>query len=647
VRRTYTWALALVAGLVLGMVGALPASAVTNHIVKVTVTTAGGRGVPNISLTLSSQEGAPSYDGWGTTNASGVASFTAVPTGSHTLSGSVAAGSVTKSISQTVTVSAADVATTIKLAGVQAVTGKVTDKQTGAAIADASIWLGSWSGDSYGYGNTDAAGVYLALVPAGYYRVSFVKYGTGSDYVYTPSYYPGTPDYSKAAKVTVVAGTDKGGVSIALSKPGKVAGKVTYAGNPVKSAAVSVSKASSFGGSSTTTSTGTYAAQAPAGTYKVSVRPNENDSFLQTFYGGTVRMPDAKNVTLLAGKTVTGVNITAKAGATVKGVVKNSAGTVLKGIPVYGSNATRSGWATATTNASGVYVLRGLASGSVQVSAEHGDARGQVTVTAAQGKTVAAKTVVLRYAGYASITGTIAVKSGGLRETDVTLLNSKKVGVAWARPTATGAVRFAHLAAGTYTVVIDGSNTAKKLTITSGQKASFGKLTRGTKTTVRGYVRTPSGKALAGAWVSLFDSYGTWAGEASTNASGYYAIKGLVKGTYTVQASDNQPRYAPSRSTFTMVAGTTVSKSLKLKTAGILKGVVKNAAGKPVAGVSVNAVGSFAVTNSSGVYVLKGVPAGATALSFYDPWVGGYRQATKSATATAGSTVTVSTVVVR
>ena len=51
--------------------------------------------------------------------------------------------------------------------------------------------------------------------------------------------------------------------------------------------------------------------------------------------------------------------------------------------------------------------------------------------------------------------------------------------------------------------------------------------------------------------------------------------------------------------------------------------------------------GAYAVTNSKGAYVLRGLRSGKTLVTFYDPYVGGYHNATKRATAKTGKTVKV------
>ena len=642
-RRTYTWAMALVATLVLGLVGAVPADAVDpTYTVTVKVATPGGTGISGVYLSASSDS--PSYYAGDYASGTGVVTFADVPaTTALALSGSVYVGGTSKAISQTFAVSA-DVSKTVTVAGTQVIAGKVTDKSSGAGLASASVSASAWSGSgSGGYGTSGSDGTYAVLVPAGAYRVSF--YASSGGYLY--SYYPGTTDYSAAKKVTVASGKDVKGINAALVKPGKLTGKVTYAGKPVAGISVYASSTDNVsGGFGTTSATGAYTTTVNPGTYTLGIYRKPTSPFLSTYYGGTVRAPDAKKVSVGSGKTLTGISIAAKAGATLKGVVKSSSGKPVKGAGVYAYNTTRTGYASATTNAKGAYVLHGLASGKVTVTANapHGATYGTKNATASQGKTRTVRAIVLKSPGTATIKGKVAVKSGKVIDTTAVLLTSKKAYAGQVTPTTKGVVTFKNVPAGTYTVVLSGTNLSTKVTVKAKKTASFGKLTRPKLTTVKGTVKSPKGTLVPRASVSLYDSFGTYAGSTSTNSKGAYSIKGLVKGKYTVTAYDNDGLYVSASTSFTAKSGKNVTKALKLKTGGTLKGVVKNARGKPVAGVNVSTSDGYAVTNAQGAYVIKGVAAGRTTVSFSDPYVGGYLYASKSATVKAGKTASVATV---
>ena len=633
-RRRYTWALALVAALVLSMAGAQSTSAASGHTVTVKVTTGGGHGIPDVELVLS-QDVDPHYAGSENTDASGVATFTDVPDGSFALTGTVHVGS-SHSIDQTIAVSGADVSTTIKIAGTVALFGTVTDEQSGAPIADADVALTAWGeGEAeYGEASTGPDGTYATFVGVGEYRVTYSASG----------YWQKVP-----GKVTATAGKDVT-LNVALAKPSGVSGRVTFAGRPIASHLVHVANEAIYT-SVETTANGTFMSPVPAGSYTVSISRHSDDPFLTTFFGGTVREPDAKSIKTTNGKPAGGVNISAKADATIKGVVKDSKGKPMKGASVYASNLNRAGKGHTTTNAEGAYVLHGLATGKVKVTADHSDgAVATTTVSAIQGKTRTAKTLVPHYLGTATITGTIAVKNGRVRMVDMTLTNSKNVEVGYGLVTKSGKVTFAHVPAGTYTVAIGGANTATKVTVKSGKTASFGKLVRGKQSTVKGYVRTPSGKAAKNVRVTLVDSYGTEADTTSTDDTGAYSIKGLVKGKYTLQA---EPIVAGTdaigTTSFTVKAGNGATKTIKLTAGATLKGFVRNSKGEPVAGirVSISENGRYVETNAEGAYVVTGAAAGTVQVSFHDPYTGGYRDATKSIKVKAGKMVKLPTVRVR
>ncbi|MEN0129063.1 MAG: carboxypeptidase regulatory-like domain-containing protein [Brevundimonas sp.] len=541
------------------------------------------------------------------------------------------------------------------------VSGTVTDQQSGLPVAGVDVTFQKTDETAVRVAaTTDASGIYTVDVPAGSYRASFAKLGGGAD-AYWTSYYPGTYDRYAASLIAVVAGTDKTGVDIAVPKAGGISGRVTLGGKPIKAASIELWNDVAHLPAVKVTN-GTYSAfPLPVGSYRVRLVADQNDAFLTTFLGNTVREPDAKVTTVDPGERVTNANIAAKAGATVKGKVTDSRGKPLKGRAVRAQNLTRYGSGEAVTDAKGAYVIRGLASGKVQVaiySTRHWNtAIASTTVQAVQGKTLAAKTLVQR--APSSITGTIAVKSGSIRYLSVSLLDSKKALVDTHSPRANGAITFTDLPAGRYTVVINGANTAAKVTVKSGQKVSFGKLTRGKQSTLKGVVRNPDGTLASSGRVSLVDAYGRAAGEAHVTAKGTYSILGLVRGKYTVRADRfglSDDVHFAGTTTLAVKAGHGATTSIKVKLSGTLTGVVKNAKGKPVPGIEVYSAPGFYDdndewgsdrTDSSGKYVVKGLPAGTRRVWFHDNYVGGYLTATKTATVVAGKTTKVSTLTLR
>jgi hypothetical protein len=542
------------------------------------------------------------------------------------------------------------------------VSGTVTDQQSGLPIAGVDVTFQKTDERAVRVAaTTDASGQYTVDVPAGNYEATFAKLSPAGTDAYWTSYYPGTYNRGDASNIVVVGGTDRAGMDVALPKAGGISGTVSLAGKPIKSASVELWNDMAYLPAVKVTN-GTYSAfPLPVGSYRVRLVAYQDDAFLTTFLGNTVREPDAKVITVEPGESATNVNIAAKAGATVKGKVTDSKGRPIKGRAVRAQNLTRYGWGEAVTDANGAYVIHGMATGKVQV-AIYSPRRWYIplvstTVQAVQGKTLAAKTLVQR--APSTITGSVAVKSGTTRYLTVSLLDSEKRTVDTHSPRAKGRITFTDLPAGRYTVVISGANTATKVTVKSGQKVSFGKLTRGKQSTLKGVVRKPDGTLASSGRVSLVDAYGASAGYANVTAKGTYSILGLVRGKYTVRADRfglSDDVHFAGTTTLAVKAGHGATASIKVKPSGTLTGVVKNAQGKPVAGIEAYGAPGFyddndewgsSWTDSTGKYVVKGLPAGTRRVWFRDNYVGGYLTATKTATVVAGKTTKVSTLTLR
>ena len=508
---------------------------------------------------------------------------------------------------------------------------------SGTRLQYASVDLTA-SGQTYSsyWGQTDASGVAkITDVAPGTYQADVAAYDNA-----------GT---KHSAAATLVVTTANVATTVKVGGITFLAGTVKVGSSAVKSASVSfsgVGSSSKLYAYATTDSAGRYSTQyVTPGTYTAAVYAY-NSGYLTTYSGNTVRGPDAKTVTVKSGLTTT-TNISLVRSATVTGKVVDSKGHALKGISVYASNTNRAGYAYATTDAKGAYVLKGLATGPVQVGASRTKSgvtvSGAVKVSAKQGATKRAATIKLKAAGSAKVTGKITTSGSKVVTQGVTLLSSKKAYVATATPSKSGKVTFAGLKAGTYTVVVDGTNITKKVTVKSGKTKSFGTIKRGKLTTIKGVVKTSGKKAAAGAYVYLVDSYGTTAGSAQVNSKGRYTIKGLISGKYTVWASPNGTKDYAVSAKITVKRGKNVAKNLNLAKGSTVTGYVKHGS-RGVEGVAVYVGGGYAVTDSRGKYTVIGVAPGKNVVSVSDPYVGGYHNAGKKVTVKKGKTLSVSTI---
>jgi len=427
-----------------------------------------------------------------------------------------------------------------------------------------------------------------------------------------------------------------------------ISGHVTFGGKPVTGATVEVNEwyaqdhvwETVYHGA--TDSSGAYSIEVQPGSYEVSAQTASPSPYLRTDAGGTVRDPIATVFTVKAGSHHT-ADISMRAGALATGKVVDSAGKPVKGVTVGAISTNRFGYTGARTDSTGTYTLDGLATGpaTLEVSGMGGVATPR-TVSLTAGTTTTIPTI--RLAKAATITGHIKAKSP--RNQYLTLLDAHHDEVWSGSSDSHGNVQIAGLRAGAYRLVLDATNLSKRVVVKAGKTASFGTITRANRNWLRGTVTTPSGKPAAHSYVQLTDTWGTYATSAMTDSKGRFTVFGVLSGAVRVYASNAAQGYALTSVRTTVTKGKDkTGVRIKLTTGGTLTGVVKNSAGAAVPGVVVGvgpgADGSV-VTDSHGRWTLRGVIPGKRAVDVYDPYPGGYRDVSRTATAVAGKTVTVS-----
>jgi len=439
----------------------------------------------------------------------------------------------------------------------------------------------------------------------------------------------------------------------AVGSTESISGHVTFAGKPVAGAVVEVNEwnnqdhvwEADFHG--TTDSAGAYSIEVDPGRYAVSAATAYPSPYLNTYAGGTVRGEMATVLAVKAGSHHT-ADISMRAGALATGKVVDGAGKPVQGIRVEATSDERYGAGAGLTDAAGVYVIVGLATGPATL--EFGSPVGTVSTTAPRsisltaGTTTKVPTTTIRFAKTATITGHIKAKSPSNQR--LTLLDAHHDAVWNASSDSHGNVKITGLRAGAYRLVLSGTNLSKRVVVKAGRTASFGTITRPNRTYLSGKVTTPSGKAAAHTYVELVDTWGTYAGSGATDSKGQFTAFGVLSGAYRVYASNTAKGYAVTSVRTTVAKGKDkTGVRIALKTGGTLTGVVKNSAGAAVPGVVVTVgpgLDGMVRSDSHGRWTLRGVTPGKRTVEVYDPYVGGYRDVTRTATAVAGKTVTVS-----
>lgn len=634
-RRTIAGAGVALGALTLGLLGAVPAQAVTSYTYTVKVTSAGGGAIPGVYVSIDD------YARSGQTDATG--SFTTtLAAGTHTLD--VENPITYADITSTFTLSASASAT-VKIAGAQLVSGTVTDP-AGAALPGIDVYAAKTAGSGSDFATTDAGGHYVAVVPAGTYRVSFDAYDSAlGDYARGPLYYPAAYTSANAGSVVVAANKDTALPTVKLAKNGTISGKVTFLGKPVAHAYLYVKGTNGAADYPETDASGAYRAVVPPGSYASTVYAPSGTTALTTYSGGTVREPEAARTTVAEGGSASS-SIALVASAVVTGKVVDKSGKAVKGAHVSLSNTNRAGSAYVTTDANGRYTASGLATGPVRVSIPVGNVAATTTVAAVQGKTVTAKTLSTKApTGAVSVKATTSTGKAG-KGLPVWILDSKKRAIMKITAPSSGKVKFVKVPAGTYYVTIGGTNVAKKVKVGT-KTVSAGTLKAAKFTTVKGKLTTSTGAVAKGAAVYLVDKYGAVAATGKTSSKGTYSFKHVVSGTYYVEFAVPSTDKTDAALTVkvTVKKGKTLTKNARLGKAGTIQGLVKNSKGKPVAGMSAYA-GGYGSTSAAGKYVLKNNVPGKQSVWITDSYVGGYHDKTITVTVKAGKTVTAPTAVV-
>lgn len=482
----------------------------------------------------------------------------------------------------TLTVSGGTVITGISasLSAGATIRGTVTD-ESGAPVPGVSVRaidpaFGSWSG----YTNTDAAGAYelTGLKPGGY-AIEFAPLGASGPVA--GEWWDDAASRADAEVVTVSSGGSVSGIDAVLAGAGSISGVVTdTTGAPAPFVYVALYRASTDGVSDWVTSMSTDASGSysltglRAGDYKVLF--SARDSLLSEWYDDAHDVSSATAVTVQAGST-TSVDGELAVGATIAGVVTDEAGQPVENVSVWARPTDSDGTRFPTgvsTSPDGSYSLSGLVPGDYRVQFETDQA---ATNVAGEwwndAETEAAATVLTLEAGevFGGISPVLSPGAG-----------------------------------------------------------------------ISGVVRDGSGTPLSDAQVTLHAVDGTWLANAWTGPDGSYRFQGLDAGSYRLEFRtqvgeraflsewwNNAPDLASADDLVT-VAGTTVEGidavlsvedgSVLETNSASLSGIVTDAAGNPLEGVSVTVDagtwGDGAQTDAGGAWSLTSLPAGSYRVSF-------------------------------
>ena len=249
------------------------------------------------------------------------------------------------------------------------ITGLVIDRETSLPMSNVQVdaneeQIGVASG-----ARTDFNGRYeLRGLGAGRYRVQ----ARVDDGQYADEYYDGKVAWDNADIITIFGREEITGVDFTLGAAATITGRVTdqETGFPVSNIEVNANLVDGgFGAGDRTNFDGRYALRGlGAGTYRIRAR-SEDTGYVEEFYNDKLGWDNADFVTVGQGEEVANIDFGLSRGATISGIViDGDTGQPISDTEVYANFLDRGyGICCANTDSNGVYSLRGVPEGAVEV----------------------------------------------------------------------------------------------------------------------------------------------------------------------------------------------------------------------------------------------------------------------------------------
>jgi hypothetical protein len=242
-----------------------------------------------------------------------------------------------------------------------------------APISDISVVIYDPAGLALWSTKTNAQGDYaMSGIPAGSWKI-FFNAGTNSLANFVSEYYPDVRLLKDAGTVAVAAGEMTSGIDASLAAAGTITGQVNNNAGTLNVIAFDTAADFFFSVSPAISPIGgpaTYILRnLPPGAYKVVAKPSQQGDRIPHWYPDAASYAGAGTVTVVAGGTTSGIDITfSGGGGMIYGRVTDIYDNGIAGLTVVAQDATKAtGYSSALTTTEGEFVIRHVPAGQAKI----------------------------------------------------------------------------------------------------------------------------------------------------------------------------------------------------------------------------------------------------------------------------------------
>jgi protocatechuate 3,4-dioxygenase beta subunit len=478
-------------------------------------------------------------------------------------------GATSRETATPITLNAPDTVTGInaKMTWGATISGNVIDANN-TPLSEVGVYIYRSSGGYQTSVTTDISGNYSVIgLPSGTYYILFRYPGVLS------IWYGGGATSATATPVTITAPNTTSGINGQVGVGGSISGTVTDGqGSPLPYTGVKLYDATGGavdGGYSNADSAGNYSISGlSSGSYYILFNPSSPDGMPQVWYYGSANWQGATPITVNSPEAKTGIDGQLGVGGSISGTVTNTEMTPLGDVQVNLYNSEKEYYLYVSTDTSGNYSFRGLASGQYYISyyifgmpqiwyggAFNQQAATPITVTAPSAITGINMQMQPAITGGGGISGTVIDSSNNpYPGVSVVLYDStgKEVAGSYATTDWSGNYAISGLESGTYYVQFNvyssgmppiwygGTSTqqgATPVTVTAPDTTIGIDGQLGVGGSISGTVTNPTAIPLYNVYISLYESAGNFFLGVNTDGLGNYSFQGIPSGMYFIRCS--------------------------------------------------------------------------------------------------------------